>query len=262
MYRQLPFMVVHMTTDGTVLHANPETYRTTGYGEAELLGKNFWAVLFPGKLFAQVPRFISLLQPSPLLKDVPMTIRTSAGHERVLAFSRYLHGGAASGANAGPRTFICVAVDITDRLLDAERSQLPEISAADFSEFDGIEKGGVLPFGPASGAGGTMENDLVTPLAITPRAPKPTGDAASPIEQARDSLARAEMHMSCVQSTFSESELHTLTAMVDALENQAEFAYAYVAASDDLASRVSLPQLRALRARVEEMLNLYQPDIR
>src|SRR5438045_3131724 len=83
-YRHLPFLVIHITTDGIVLHCNPEACRVTGYSEQELVGKNLWGTLFPGKLFAQVPRFISLVEPASLLKDVPMAIRTREGAERVI----------------------------------------------------------------------------------------------------------------------------------------------------------------------------------
>src|SRR6185295_1116078 len=125
-FRHLPFIVVHTTTDGTVLHMNPETTRVTGYEPGEMLGKNLFGILFPGKLFAQVPKFISLLEPSPLLKDIPMTIRTKAGKERIIAFSRYVHIGPVSVfSDSAPRTFICVGVDLTDRLTDADREKLP-----------------------------------------------------------------------------------------------------------------------------------------
>src|SRR5436190_251589 len=125
LFRQLPFLVIHTTSDGTVLHCNPEVLRVSGFAESELLGKNAWAVLFPGKLFAQVPRFISLLEPSLLLKDVPMTIRTKEGRERVIAFSRYQHLSLVENTAEVARTFICVGTDITDRLLDADRDKLP-----------------------------------------------------------------------------------------------------------------------------------------
>src|SRR3982750_265049 len=90
-YRHLPFLVAHVTVDGVVLHCNPATSHLTGYEERELVGKNFWGLLFPGKLFAQVPKFVSSVQfgtgnaqaagdlsitgdvPASC-KDVPMTI--------------------------------------------------------------------------------------------------------------------------------------------------------------------------------------------
>ena len=79
LYRHLPLLVVHLTLDGTLLHANPEVQRVTGYSEGDLLGKNFWAILFPGRLFAQVPKFVSIVHPlQAFATDVPMTLRTRA----------------------------------------------------------------------------------------------------------------------------------------------------------------------------------------
>src|SRR5262249_28036445 len=156
----------------TVLHCNPETTRVTGYEEAELLGKNLWAILFPGKLFTQVPRFISLLNPSPMLKDIPMTIRTKAGKERVIAFSRYMHQGATPDvADAAARSFICVGMDLTDRLLDAERAQLPPL------EGEPLGQGGSAPgtFGPHVGNAGAIDGEVVTPIAISPKTPAGAG---------------------------------------------------------------------------------------
>ena len=121
LYRQLPMLVVHLTADGIVLHCNPETVRVTGYLTGELVGKNFWATLFPGRLFAQVPKFIPASWsgmggegggaaggdgaagvwggPPPLMRDRPMTIRTRSGEERVVAFTRFeaARNGAACG---------------------------------------------------------------------------------------------------------------------------------------------------------------------
>ena len=163
-FRHLPFIVVHTTTDGTVLHMNPETTRLTGYEPTEMLGKNFFAMLFPGKLFAQVPKFISLIEPSPLLKDVPMTIRTKAGKERIIAFSRYVHIGPVSVfSDSAPRTFICVGVDLTDRLTDADRDKLPPsfVTESELGEL-------AASFGPNVGNAGAMDGEFVTPIAISP----------------------------------------------------------------------------------------------
>ena len=145
-FRQLPFLVIHTTTDGTVLHCNPETTRVTGYEEPRTVGAKISGGFFSrGKLFAQVPKFISLLAPLVLLKDIPMTIRTKAGKERVIAFSRYSHGGIEAGhAASEPRSFICVGVDLTDRLLDSDREKLPP-SYSTGSDASGEFMGGVWP---------------------------------------------------------------------------------------------------------------------
>ena len=128
--------MVHLTIDGIVLHCNPETSRITGYEESQLVGKNFWALLFPGRLFAQVPKFISSTAPSPLLKDTPLTIRTKGGEPRIIGFTRFIHTPAAATGcfrHTAPRTVVCIGVDLTDRLLAADKQDQPGMGASDHS---------------------------------------------------------------------------------------------------------------------------------
>lgn len=255
-YRQMPFLVIHVTTDGIVLHCNPETLRITGYAEGEFVGKNLWATLFPGKLFAQVPKFISLLQPAPLLKDVPMTIRTKAGAERIIAFSRYVHMdlSRASEGDVTPRSFICIGVDLTDRLLDADRAQLPP------AETTGP---GLMPFGPHIGNAGAIDSELVTPIAISPRPPGTTGPC--PIEQVREGLARVETHIHCVVGAFDQAELDSLgqfaAALTGGLNREKKVAYQVLALEEEKHLRGCARTLGSIKARVDELLALHRPDL-
>jgi PAS domain S-box-containing protein len=258
-YRQVPLLVIHVTTDGVVLHCNPETCRVTGYEEGELAGKNLWATLFPGKLFAQVPRFISLMSPSPLLKDVPMTIRTKSGVERVIGFSRHMYADVnqAQPANSASRSFICIGVDLTDRLLDAERAQLPQAS-------DEPESGtGMKAFGPHIGNAGAIDGEIVTPIAISPRPPGTTGPC--PIEQVREGLARVETHIHCVRGAFDEGEMQTLASFAGVLHGGAtrenRMGYEMVALGHDLHLRACAHTLGTIRARVDELLALHRPEL-
>lgn len=271
-YRHLPFLVIHLTTDGVVLHCNPEASRVTGYDERELVGQNLWGLLFPGKLFAQVPRFISLVNPSPLLRDVPMTIRTRGGSERVIAWSRYFHGGEVApedGADTGPRTFICVGVDLTDRLLDAERSQLPAPQHTDSGE-DRDEGSTFMAFGPHIGNAGSIDSEIVTPIAITPR-PIGMGTGPCPIEQVRDGLAQVETHINCVHGAFAEGEMQTVKALQQAMADgksqvltaqHGRIAFELLAREDESQLRACAQTLGTIRARVEELLALYRPELK
>ena len=260
-YRHLPFMVIHITTDGIVLHCNPETCLTTGYDEQELLGKNIWAVLFPGKLFAQVPKFISLASPSPLLKDVPMTIRTKQGAERIIAFSRYVHaGGVLNSADSGPRTFICVGVDLTDRLINADRAHLPP---QDFAASDHAQP---VPshFGPHIGNAGAIDSEIVTPIAISPKAPRTAGsEGPCPIEQVREGLARVETHMNCVQSAVAEGEIHVLSGLAESLRRGKALApqFSLMTQGQWLQAEVTGKSMNCIRVRVDELLTLYKPQL-
>lgn len=263
-YRHLPFLVIHITADGVVLHCNPETCLTTGYQEQELLGKNLWAILFPGKLFAQVPKFVSLCAPSPLLRDVPMTIRTRQGAERVIGFSRYVHSSAPSNsADSGPRTFICVGVDLTDRLINADRGQLLP------HEFSAPESKDAPPaatnFGPHIGNAGAIDSEIVTPIAISPRALRPPGSEGAgpcPIEQVREGLARVETHMNCVQAAFTEGEAHAMNALQASMHLGTAHRprFNMLSRGEWLHPELSGKAMGCIRARLEELLALYRPQ--
>ncbi|HEY4330001.1 MAG TPA: PAS domain S-box protein [Phycisphaerae bacterium] len=276
-FRHLPMMVIHITTDGIVLHCNPETARVTGYEEEELVGKNVWGVLFPGKLFAQVPRFISLVNPSPLIKDIPMTIRTKRGAERVIAWSRYIHQGELPQleSDSAPRTFICVGVDLTDRLLDAERSQL-HVTPGDPA--DGIDNhqqagAGLMSFGPHIGNAGAIDSEIITPIAISPRALGTTGGPC-PIEQVRDGMAQVETHIHCVQAAFDETEFHTLTTLAEIVrgdgqlpvigvtEKAGRMAFEFATRADAQHIGTCITTLAQVQAKVNELLASYRPEIK
>jgi PAS domain S-box-containing protein len=258
-FRHLPFIVVHTTTDGTVLHLNPETSRITGYEPRELLGKNLFGILFPGKLFAQVPKFISLLQPSPLLKDFPMTIRTKSGHERVIAFSRYVHIGPMSVfSDSAPRTFICVGVDLTDRLTDADREKLPPSFITE-SELESL-----ATFGPNVGNGGAIDGEFVTPLAISPKAPRDkTAQGPCPLEQTREALARVETHLDCVRKAIVDGESHTLSAIgcVATVPVVTGGTFQFISRAEWLHTQITGTNMGVIRARVDELLALYRPEM-
>src|SRR4051812_15906420 len=257
-YRHLPFLVFHITTDGIVLHCNPEACRVTGYPEHELVGKNLWGALFPGKLFAQVPRFISLVEPAALLKDVPMSIRTRDGAERVIGWSRYIHSDIAKAGDgdSAPRSFICVGVDLTDRLLNSDRDQLP---AADKSA--GTPSGKAIS--PHIGNAGTVDSEIVTPIAISPRPPGTTGPC--PIEQVREGLARVETHMHCMRTAFDQGETQALAAFKKVLQagtaRQDIIAWRMLVLGNERHLRACSRSLGTIRARVDELLTLHKPEL-
>jgi len=277
-YRHLPFLVVHITVDGVVLHCNPATSRLTGYEERELVGKNFWGTLFPGKLFAQVPKVISSGQAGAaaeepaggdsgmsMFKDMPMTIRTKEGHERIIALSRYVHvsgGGRNSGdaSDSARRSMICVGIDLTDRLVDAERDRLPPEDMAE----------GLMAFGPHIGNAGTIEGEFVTPLAISPPSPRQLsaefagqslGGTRGPTEQANDCLVRLEAALLTLKAVLGEGELHVMTALAEALRDQHSRGFEFVVRGDLLHVDEARGGLMHLQARAEELVALYRKDV-
>ena len=214
LYQHLPVLVIHMTTDGTVLHCNPEAVRVTGYAEEELVGKNFWGMLFPGRLFAQVPKFISAIHPvQALAKDVAMTLRTKSGQERTVAFSRFVHdtaGGTGGGQGVeGKRSVVCIGNDLTDRLLESDKGHLNALPA------DATALG-------AEGLGGlvALDGEVVTPLAITP-APMGGEHAAAAIQQVHEFLTEVEGRVAALEKAFSDGEMTSIALIADGLHNGA-----------------------------------------
>jgi len=256
-YEHLPMLVVQLTLDGVVLFCNPQTVRITGYEQGELVGKNFWGMLFPGKLFAQVPKFISPTAPSPLLRDAPLTIRTRDGHERVIAFSRFMHAApVADIQDVSIKTMVCIGVDLTDRLLDSDK-------------VGGAEAGGFVPFGPNVGNAGTVEGEIVTPLAISPPAPgsaesaRGAVGAAEAIRGVQDFLATIDARMQALDEAAARGELERLAALAAAISAQArgEIA-ALLARAAELEAKAACSAMAPLVPRVEEIVALYRADRR
>jgi PAS domain S-box-containing protein len=206
LYQHLPVLVIHMTTDGTVLHCNPEALRVTEYSEEELVGKNFWGMLFPGRLFAQVPKFISAIHPvQALAKDVAMTLRTKEGKERTVAFSRFVHDTAGvDGAES--RSVVCIGNDLTDRLLDSDKGHLNALPA-DATALNGAPEGDV-------------EGEVVIPLAITP-APMGGEHAAAAIQQVHEFLTEVEVRVAALEKAFLDGEMTSIVSIAEGLQSGA-----------------------------------------
>ena len=148
------------------------------------VGRNMWAKLFPGRLFKQVPKFASAVHVGGnageiVGRDVPMAIRMKDGRERVLGWTRFVHED-----GHGDKTMVCLGVDLTDRLMAAD---------CNATETDiGV------------GDAGTVEGDVVMPIAITP----PRANAADvarneAIEKVHGFLMEMEGQAAALQTAFS-----------------------------------------------------------
>ena len=110
----------------------------------------------------------------------------------------------------------------------------------------------------------TSKASLATPLAISPKLPRAGDPSLGPgaIEQVRESLARVETHMGCVQAALSEGEAHTLRALSAVLGNGvvAKDAFDFIGRGEWLQSEFRGTKMNAIRARVDELLALYRPE--
>jgi PAS domain S-box-containing protein len=219
MYAHLPVLVVHMTLDGAVMNINPEAARVLGYSEAELVGRNFWAVMFPGRLFAQVPRFMSLCEPvHHFTRDVPMTLRTRDGKDRVIAWTKYPlspppspQTGKTGEALLGMQSLLCMGVDLTDRL------SASDLAAATGTRADAAQQPNAplaTPEGPLTIMGinseGTVDGEIVAPIAISPPA---TGSPAVAIAQVHDFLMEVGARIEALQDAYARGELEQLASI-------------------------------------------------
>jgi hypothetical protein len=124
-----------------------------------------------------------------------MTIRTKDGRDRTLAWTRHVHAPDAPGS---PKSLLCMGVDLTDRLTNADLPARPDAE----------------PSSMGVGNGGTLDGEFVTPIAITPPA---TGSPAVAIAQVHEFLTEVAARVDALQSAFEKGEMEQLAAIASAL---------------------------------------------
>lgn len=217
LFNQLPVLVVRLTTDGIVLEINTQVTLVTGFAPDQLVGKNFWATLFPGKLFAQVPRFISPVAPWGLFRDYPMAIRTRNGVEKIIAWTRFMRAADSEtkGGGGGKSTrqeIICIGQDLTQRLTDAEKKLVDQQKAKGQEELD-VRAAGVAKQNHGESRDGEpgkineVEGETIEPLAISP--PRPPGGTVTPeaLAHLQESLEALGQRMASLQVIVADSQL-------------------------------------------------------
>jgi PAS domain S-box-containing protein len=169
-FAYVPVLLLRLSPEGLVLSANPEVARATGYEISDLIGRNFWGLLFPGKLFQQIPKFLSTVKDGGTLRDRPMIMHTKQRRECVVAWSRF-----PNVVKDGQVTeIVCTGVDLTGRLIDADRPSLPEITVAPVNSH-AVQSGDKV-----------IEGEFVVPLAASPRKINARDNKA--IEEVQDML--------------------------------------------------------------------------
>jgi PAS domain S-box-containing protein len=255
-YKHLPVLVVVLTANGRVLYANPAAVRVTGYPEAEFLGQNFWSLLFPGRLFAQVPRFISAVHPAGLLaSDVAMVIKTRDGEERVVAWSRINQERAGlnvPGPTESAPAIICFGTDLTDRL-----------NAADAETAAGSIRKPGENLATSSENPPPVDGDIVTPLAISP--PILTGDNGNPlaaIQQVHEFLTSIEERVEALETAFSQGEMGHLAGIAAGLQSGAHACglLSFSTRAEQLHAAASRGALEQVSTLVQQIVTMVKPE--
>ena len=81
-----PGLVVGLSPDGITRFTNPAVEKTTGYSPEDLIGKNWWNTLFPGKSEKQVEQLRQLKAKGPA-RNVELELTTLFGEKRIVAWS-------------------------------------------------------------------------------------------------------------------------------------------------------------------------------
>ncbi len=149
LFGKMPVAIIRITPQGIVLAMNPEAESVTGYISKQLIGKNIWATMFPGKLFQQVPKFISPAKINQVIRNQQMTLRTKEGAEYTMMFSRFVHH-----AQDGRDEIVLLAVD--------PPAELKAIASAPADDL-------LMPAPQKPAATTLPEGDFITPLAASPK---------------------------------------------------------------------------------------------
>jgi len=81
-----PGLVVGLSPDGTTRFTNPAVEKTTGYFAEELIGKNWWDLMFPAQSETQQEQLRQLKSKNPA-RNVELELSTRSGKIRVVAWS-------------------------------------------------------------------------------------------------------------------------------------------------------------------------------
>jgi PAS domain S-box-containing protein len=81
-----PALVVGLSPDGITRFTNPAVEKTTGYSASELIGKNWWSMLFPEKSDKQVEQLHQLKSKGPV-RNVELELSTRSGETRIVTWS-------------------------------------------------------------------------------------------------------------------------------------------------------------------------------
>ncbi len=195
-----------------------------------------------------------------MLKDIPLTIRTKAGEPRIIGFTRFHHSAAgADSSDSAPRTLVFIGIDLTDRLLAADKQDQPSA---------GSERP-PAPFGPHIGNGGTIEGEFVTPIAISPpvsRNSESTDGATSgeAVRQVHEFLTEMDLRMDALQVAHAQGELAQLANIAGTLSSGAHACglLEFSARAERLHVAASASQMEPINALIHEILALYRPEQR
>jgi PAS domain S-box-containing protein len=104
-----PAIICMLDMDGTTLSVNEIVESITGYTPAELIGQNWWDILYPGDLIAEVERLRSVMANQEEQRSITMTLQAKSGERKVLQW----RGSVLMNEHAPGFRMLAVGADIT-----------------------------------------------------------------------------------------------------------------------------------------------------
>lgn len=81
-------LIVGIDKDGTCVFVNPAAENTIGYTKQEVIGKNWWQILYPGNLYSQVVKLHERGN-NTAVKNHEMTLLTKQGSSKIISWSSF-----------------------------------------------------------------------------------------------------------------------------------------------------------------------------
>ncbi len=133
-YRKLlstaPCLICILEPDGTVLYVNNVCTSITGYKPEDIIGKNWWDLLYPGKLREQVNALYKKFNKQDFTGQ-EMQLRNAAGNTRTISWNSFNEWDHQGNVNK----IRIVGMDITDRV---KAEQQARIAATTFETHEAI----------------------------------------------------------------------------------------------------------------------------
>lgn len=109
-------LIVGIDKQGLCTFTNPAAENTTGYSKEEIIGKNWWSLLYPGESYKQVEDLPRRTNNSEV-RNYEMTLTTKLGMKRIIAWNSVRLYDKANSI----KEIIGIGIDVTDQR-EAERS--------------------------------------------------------------------------------------------------------------------------------------------
>ncbi len=190
-----PLIMSGISGDGTTLFINLAGERITGYGPAEVVGRNWWDTICVGDDRADAEKMLELVSRDGYVRGHEAWLTTRGGERRLVSWSCVQFRSASSNvldgepshntearprnASAQPMHLLCFGNDVTEAHIDRERSESLEASLVRGQRLESV---GTL----ASGIAHDLNNLLLPIMAFASMLEEDLVDRPKALESAKE----------------------------------------------------------------------------